>query len=273
VVATPLGNLEDLTPRAARILAEAALIAAEDTRVTAKLLAHLGLRQRLVSCYRENETSRIPKILAVLQRGESAALCTDAGSPGLSDPGQEVVAAAHAAGARVVPVAGPSAVTAALSASGFWSGRFRFVGFLPRKGKERGRLLREIAASREPVVLFEAPGRVASTLADLQAACGPHREAVWARELTKLHEEVLRSPLAELRRRAAEGVRGEVTLIVGPAPEEPATEATDEEIDRALEARPAGEPARARIDAVAEALGAPRRRVYARAVRRRAPAD
>ena len=271
VVATPLGNLEDLSPRAARILGEVALIAAEDTRVTAKLVSHLGLRKRIISCFRENEAFRIPELLAALARGEDVALCTDAGSPGLSDPGQEMVAAAHAAGVRVVPVAGPSAVTAALSASGFWTGRFRFLGFLPRKGQERARLLGEIAASREPVVLFEAPRRIERTLADLESACGADREALWARELTKLHEEVRRGPLAEIRRHVGAEIRGEVTLVVGPAPRAPSAEVTDEEIDRALRAQPAGETPRARVDAVAHALGVPKRRVYARVARGRNP--
>jgi 16S rRNA (cytidine1402-2'-O)-methyltransferase len=269
VVATPIGNLEDLGPRAARVLREAEVIVAEDTRVTAKLLAHLGLRKRLLSCYRENEAARVPEILAALAEGRSVALCTDAGSPGLSDPGPVVVAAAHRAGARVVPVPGPSAVAAALAGSGFDASRFRFAGFLARKGQERAQRLAEIAAADEPVVLFEAPGRAAETLRDLRNACGADREAVVAREITKIHEEVARGTLGELCQRFADEVRGEVTIVIGPAPPRPAREVGEAEIVRALAARPEAESLRDRVDAVAEALALPRRRVYAVAVRRR----
>jgi 16S rRNA (cytidine1402-2'-O)-methyltransferase len=267
VVATPIGNLEDLSPRAARILRDAALIVAEDTRVTAKLLAHLGVHKRLLSSYRENEASRAPEIVEALLRGEEVALCTDAGSPGLSDPGEAVVAAAHAAGVPVTPIPGPSAAAAALSASGFAAAGFRFYGFLPRKGAERAQGLAEIARERVPSVLFEAPGRLGKTLADLEAACGGARKAVVARELTKIHEEVVRGSLAELRERFSGEVRGEVTLVVGPAPEEAARLVTDEEILEALRVRPEGESVRERAEAVAQALGVPRRRVYNLAVR------
>jgi 16S rRNA (cytidine1402-2'-O)-methyltransferase len=267
VVATPLGNLEDLSPRGARVLAQVKLVVAEDTRVTAKLLAHLGLRKRLLSCYRENERARIPEVLAALGSGDDVALCSDAGTPGLSDPGLELVAAAHAAGVRVVPIPGPSSIAAALSASGFPGRGFRFAGFLPRKGPDRARALAEIAAEEEPVVLFEAPGRLAGTLADLASACGGSREALLARELTKLHEELTRAPLSALVQRFSGPVRGEVTLVLGPAPPAPAAAATDEEILAALRARPASESTRERAQAVAEALGISRRRAYALALR------
>jgi 16S rRNA (cytidine1402-2'-O)-methyltransferase len=268
VVATPIGNLEDLTPRAARVLREAALVVAEDTRVTAKLLAHLGARKRLLSCWRENEAARIPEVLQALGAGSDVALCTDAGSPGLSDPGMEVVAAAHAAGHRVVPVPGPSAVVAALSVSGFPASTFRFLGFLPRKGRERRGRLAEIATAPEPVVLFEAPGRLPQTLADLEAACGAGRRALLAREISKLHEELAVGTLAELRARVRREVRGEVTLVLGPALPT-ATEVGDDAILQALAGHPAKERLRDRVDAVAAALGVPRRRVYNLAVSRR----
>jgi 16S rRNA (cytidine1402-2'-O)-methyltransferase len=262
VVATPLGHLGDLTPRAATAFESARLIVAEDTRVTAKLLAHLELRRRLVSCHRDNETDRIDEVLRHLREGEDVALCSDAGTPAVSDPGARIVEAVHGAGLRVVPIAGPSAVSAALSASGFDAATYRFVGFLPRKGEPRRVMIGAIADAREPVVLFESPQRTGDTLADLVRACGDGRVAVVARELTKMHEEIVRASLGELAARFAAGVRGEVVIVVGPAPGAATMVLDDEAILAALARRPPSERLRDRADAVAVALGVPRRRVY-----------
>lgn len=244
------------------------LVLAEDTRVTHKLLAHLGATAKLTSCHKENEQGRVAQVVEALQRGEDVALCTDAGSPAVSDPGAQLVAAVHEAGLRVVPLPGPSAVATALSASGFEGTGFRFAGFLPRKGEERAEALATIANSREPVILFESPNRTSETLADLARACGPERLGLVARELTKLYEEVVRAPLGELAQRFAGEVRGEVTLVISAAAADSAASGpvSDDHILAALAARPEAERLRDRVDAVAAALHVPRRRVYQLAV-------
>jgi 16S rRNA (cytidine1402-2'-O)-methyltransferase len=214
LVATPIGNLGDLTTRAAETLARVNFVICEDTRHTGNLLASLGLKKQTVSLPAFAEKARTGAILERLEAGEEAALVTDAGMPAVSDPGEFLVAAALEAGHRVVPIPGANAVLAALSASGLPTSRFHFLGFLPRKGPERRAMLDEVAGLRASLVLFESPHRVGDTLGDLAEALGDRRAAV-ARELTKLHEEFVRGRLSELvARYAGEAPRGEVVLVV-----------------------------------------------------------
>ncbi len=265
VVATPIGNLGDLSPRAAEVLRSVRAVAAEDTRRTLKLYAHLGApAPALLSLPAFDERGRVAAIVERLVAGESVALCTDAGTPGVSDPGAALVAAAWAAGATVVPIPGPSAALAALAASGFPADRFLFTGFLPRKGAGRAEALALLAATPATLVLYEAGNRTRETLEDLAEALGD-REALVARELTKLHEELLRGRLRELAARLADEVRGEVTLVVSsegaapparPAPEVPLAD----ELARRLAA---GEPPSAIAREVARARGLKRADVYA----------
>lgn len=223
VVATPLGNLEDLTARAARVLREVPIVAAEDTRRARKLLSHLDAHPRLVSYHAHSGDGRADALLEHLLNGEDVALVSDAGTPAVSDPGAALVHAAREAGISVVPVAGPSAVAAAVSASGIAGDRFLFLGFLPRKGPERARLLRQAAGSEWTVVFYEAPHRLRELLADLAEAAGVGRRAMVARELTKVHEELRSGTLAELGAYWSETEpRGECTVVVegaGPVPE------------------------------------------------------
>jgi len=223
VVATPLGNLGDLTPRAAEVLRQAAVIAAEDTRRTRGLLSHLGASPTLLSFHAHSGKRRLETLLEILAGGRDVALVTDAGTPSVSDPGTDLVAAAREAGFTVVPIPGPSAVATALSAAGMPADRYLFLGFLPRKGTERARLLARAAAEEWSVVLFEAPSRLVALLRDLAAAAGPDRRAVVARELTKLHEELRAGTLAGLADYYSDATpRGEITLVVegtgAPAP-------------------------------------------------------
>lgn len=224
VCATPIGNLEDVTLRLLRVLGEADVVAAEDTRRTAKLLAAHGLHARMVSYHDANEPARTRDLLGRLERGEHIALVTDAGMPAVSDPGYHLITGALEAGVAVDVIPGPSAVLTALVASGLPTARFAFEGFLPRKDGDRRRRLQALAADERTLVFFEAANRVAGTLAALLEAFGPRRAAL-ARELTKLHEEVVRGTLPELVRQLAEqvgggeAVRGEITLVVeGAAP-------------------------------------------------------
>ena len=215
VVATPLGNLDDLSPRAAATLIRAAAVAAEDPRHTKPLLAHVGSRAELISFHAHSSDAALRRILHLLGSGKDVALVTDAGTPAVSDPGAVLVAAARERDVPVVTVPGPTAVAAALAVSGLGADRYLFLGFLPRKGAERRRLLETIARSEWTVVLFEAPPRVADLLEDLATACGAERRAAVARELTKLFEETRAGTLAELAGYYAEApARGEVTVIV-----------------------------------------------------------
>jgi len=215
VVATPLGNLEDLSPRAAATLTRVSVVAAEDTRHTKPLLAHVGSRAELVSFHAHSSDAALRRILLLLGGGTDVALVTDAGTPAVSDPGAVLVAAARERDIPVVTVPGPTAVAAALSVAGLGADRYVFLGFLPRKGGERRRLLATVAASEWTVVLFEAPLRVAELRHDLVAACGGERRAAVARELTKLFEETRAGTLAELAGYYAEAPpRGEVTVVV-----------------------------------------------------------
>jgi 16S rRNA (cytidine1402-2'-O)-methyltransferase len=215
VVATPIGNLGDVTLRALDVLRSVPLVAAEDTRMTRRLWARHGITTPLVSYHARNAARREPELFAHLEAGRDLGVVTDAGTPLVSDPGEGLVAGWAARGGRVVPVPGPSAVLAALVASGIAGPRWGFEGFLPRRGSERRERLARIAADERATVLFEAPGRTAATLRDLAAACGAERAGALCRELTKLHEEVRRGSLAELAASAeVDGPRGEVVLVV-----------------------------------------------------------
>jgi 16S rRNA (cytidine1402-2'-O)-methyltransferase len=216
VVATPLGNLDDLSPRALHTLRSVDFVLCEDTRRTARLLAAHDIRVETVSCFRENELGRIDAVLDRLRRGETAALVSDAGTPGISDPGAQLVRAVVEAGFEVSPLPGPSAITALLSVSGLPADRFVFDGFLPHRGGERRRRLRELAAERRTVVVFETPHRIRSTLRDVTDVLG-EREIVLGRELTKLHESVLRGSARAITERLGEPVRGEIVLALAPS--------------------------------------------------------
>jgi 16S rRNA (cytidine1402-2'-O)-methyltransferase len=216
VVATPIGNMGDISLRAIEVLRAVPLVAAEDTRLTRRLWARHGIDTRLVPYHARSEPRRQAQLLDYLAGGADLALVTDAGTPLISDPGGELVAAWAARGGRVVPVPGASAVLAALMACGLPVVRWAFEGFLPRRGTERRERIAAICADGRATVVFEAPGRVAGTLADLAEACGADRAAALCRELTKLHEEVWRGSLGELAARAAESPpRGEVVIVVG----------------------------------------------------------
>jgi 16S rRNA (cytidine1402-2'-O)-methyltransferase len=237
VVATPIGNLEDLSPRALRVLREADAIACEDTRRTGRLAAHFEIPTRRISLHAYNEARRIPEILALLQGGACIALVSDAGTPLLSDPGAQLVRAALDAGHEVSAVPGPSSILAALAVSGLPLRPFTFVGFLPRKGSARRGWLETLRTLPGAVVLFESPYRVARTLADLFDALGPRR-VVLARELTKKFEDVRRGRLGELD---VKGVKGEVTLVVEGSQGE-----SDEDLELEDDGSPdQGPPARA----------------------------
>jgi 16S rRNA (cytidine1402-2'-O)-methyltransferase len=215
LVATPIGNLEDITQRALRVLGEVQVVAAEDTRRTRRLLEHFGLGTPVVSLFEHNERARIPGLLRRLEGGESVAVVTDAGSPGVSDPGYPLVRAAVEAGFGVESVPGPSAVIAALQVSGLPTDAFLFVGFLPPKGAARRRRLEELHERRETIVAFESPHRIDSSLADLETVWD-ERPMALARELTKIHEQVLRGTPREVRAAlSAEQRRGEIVLVLG----------------------------------------------------------
>jgi 16S rRNA (cytidine1402-2'-O)-methyltransferase len=263
VAATPIGRAGDASPRLASALAAAAVIAAEDTRRVRRLAAALGvtLAGRTVSYYDDVEQERVAGLLAALRSGDDVLLITDAGTPGVSDPGYRLVAAAAAAGLRVTVLPGPSAVTAALAVSGLPSDRFCFEGFPPRRDGPRARRFAELAAEPRTMVFFEAGRRAGATLAGLAAAFGPGRRAVVCRELSKTHEEIRRGTLGELAEWAADGLLGEVTLVVAGRDQAPAmdTAAAAAEV-AAREA--AGTPRKEAIAAVAAESGLPRRDVY-----------
>jgi len=264
LVGTPIGNLGDLSPRAVRALTDADVVYCEDTRHSRKLLTHSGIvGASLRSLHEHNEDDRIDEVVAAVAGGATVVLVSDAGMPGVSDPGSRLVAAVAAAGLTVSVVPGPSAVLAALVTSGLPTDRFCFEGFLPRSGRERRERLASVAAEPRTTVLFEAPGRVAATLRDLAAACGAERPVAVARELTKLHEELWRGPAGEAAAWAtATPVRGEVVVVVGGAPVVEAVVA-DAALLEALGSRlAAGERTRGAVDAVAAEFGVGRRRVY-----------
>ena len=262
VVATPLGNLEDVTSRALRVLREVSLVACEDTRHTRRLLSAHGIATPTTSYFEHNQRFKGAQILEALRSGRAVALVSDAGTPAISDPGERLVSDARAAGIAVVPVPGPSAVTAALSVCGLATGRFLFVGFLPAKAGARRKALGALASERPTLVFYESPVRVVDSLADMIEVLGD-RDAFLCREATKLHEEYVRGPLSELRARLAarEAVKGEIVLVVAGA----AQAAPVDEDPVALYRRLAAE-GRTRREAVKEAarrLGRPAREVYA----------
>lgn len=263
LVATPIGNLEDVSFRAVRVLKEVSLIAAEDTRTTAKLCARYGIATPLRSLFEHNEEERAGKIAARLRRGESVALVSEAGMPGISDPGARLVRRVAAEGLRIEAIPGPCALVAAAALSGMPTDRFVFEGFLPSRSAERRRAIDALASEPRTLVFYEAPHRIVEALRDMAAALGP-RPAVVARELTKRHEEVLRGTLPELADAlAARGeARGEFTLLVaGAAPA--ASGPDDAAIRRAIaEILAAGRSRRDAVAEVADALGAPRNHVY-----------
>ena len=222
VVATPIGNLSDLSPRAQEVLAAADLIAAEDTRHTGTLLKAIGISRPLVSLHAHNESNRVPELLARLAAGDSIALVSDAGTPLLSDPGYELVSEAALAGCEVRAIPGPSAITAALAVAGLPTDRFCFEGFLPARSSERRTRLEAVAADPRTLVFFEAPHRIEECLVDLAAVFGVDRRAAVARELTKAHETTYRGTLAELAEKAkteSNFARGEITIVVQGARE------------------------------------------------------
>jgi 16S rRNA (cytidine1402-2'-O)-methyltransferase len=217
VVATPIGNLEDLSPRAQRVLAEADLIAAEDTRHSGKLLQHFGILTPVTAFHEHNERDKAPELIALLSKGKQLALISDAGTPLVSDPGYRLVRAAHAAGVRVAPVPGACAAIAALSASGLPSDRFAFEGFPPAKGVARRAWLERLVHEPRTLIFYESPHRIAESLADMAAVFGDPREAVYARELTKQFETVRHAALGELARWVAEDAKqqlGEIVVLV-----------------------------------------------------------
>jgi 16S rRNA (cytidine1402-2'-O)-methyltransferase len=273
VVATPIGNLADLGARAAEVLRTADLVLAEDTRHTGRLLAHVGSSAPQRSLHEHNERGRVDEIVTRIVDGAHVALVTDAGTPLVSDPGLLLVRACIAAGIAVVPVPGPSAVMAALVASGLASDRFAFDGFLPRRGRARAVRLAELGEEPRTTVHFLSPHRAAEDLAELADACGEDRPAALCRELTKLHEEVRRGTLGTLRDGAAGGLRGEVTLVLGGAPEPETVAVDDAELGAAVETLvAAGLSTRDAVDRVAAERGLRRRAVYTAVTARRSDA-
>ena len=278
VVATPIGNLGDVTLRALETLRDVPLIAAEDTRLSRRLLDRHGIATRTVSYHARSGPGRLAELLEHLRGGADLALVTDAGTPAVSDPGADLVAAWAGEGGTVVPIPGASAVLAAVVAAAVAGPRWSFEGFLPRSGRERRERIARIAADERGSVVYEAPTRIPATLRDLAAACRPDRPAAVCRELTKLHEEVVRGPLGELAERAGSGeltLRGEFVIVVGAGegvrPGEAAAggagRAAERELEAALlEIERLVADGTARGDAarrVAAATGIPRRRLYA----------
>ena len=267
LVPTPIGNLGDISPRAAEILSAVDFIAAEDTRVTVKLLNHLEIKKPMTAYHRHNCDAAGPAILRRLEGGESCALVTDAGTPGISDPGEDLVALCAAAGVRVESVPGPCALTVALSVSGLPTGRFTFEGFLPMNKKNRRARLDALEREERTMIFYEAPHKLRDTLDDLAKTFGPDRPIALCRELTKLHEEVLRTTLGEaVSRYAEQEPRGEFVLVAAGCP--PQTETGDEDaaLARAEELRRAGLPLKAAAAQAAEEFGVKKRSLYNRAL-------
>jgi 16S rRNA (cytidine1402-2'-O)-methyltransferase len=268
LVATPIGNLGDLSPRAVAELAGADAVVCEDTRRTRTLLAHAGVKgSRLLVANEHTEAATADEVGGLLASGATVAVVTDAGTPGVSDPGERLVRAAIAGGHDVTSVPGPSAVVAALVTSGLPTARFVVEGFLPRRGPERRERIGEVARDTRTIVLFEAPHRLARTLGDLATACGAERPVAVARELTKLHEEVWRGSLAAaVARVGAQEPRGEHVIVLGGAP--PPAPATIADVDAALAARrAAGVDRKTAVSEVARELGVAKRAVYDAALR------
>jgi len=262
LVATPIGNLEDISARALRVLREARLIAAEDTRQTRKLLSHFGIHTPLVSYHEHNKLTRLDEVLGELTLGD-VALVSDAGTPALNDPGYELVLAALAAGCTVSPIPGPSAPISALVASGLPTDAFLYLGYLPRKASERRILLGKVANLPYTLIFLETPHRLLDSLDDLLYVLGDRTCAV-ARELTKLHEEILRGSLSSIRLHFSTiEPRGEFTLVVGGPPSQPQSRWTEEQVRAALiEARSRQLPASQIAREIAAISGWPKKEVY-----------
>jgi 16S rRNA (cytidine1402-2'-O)-methyltransferase len=263
LIATPIGNLGDITARAVSVLGAVTHIAAEDTRHTRGLLSHLGITKKQLHALDANASAQaIERMVGLLREGQDVAYVTDAGTPGVSDPARALVQAAQAAGARITALPGPSALTAAVALSGLVGGPFLFLGFLPRQGSARKELLGRIQHETLPVVLFEAPHRMQETLSDL-AALDPGRQIAVCRELTKLHEEVLRGSLRELAFASREWL-GEAVLVLGEAEPRPAPGSSDEELrEHARALVESGASVRAVADHLSAISGRARREVYA----------
>ncbi|PKB78331.1 MAG: 16S rRNA (cytidine(1402)-2'-O)-methyltransferase [SAR202 cluster bacterium Io17-Chloro-G9] len=266
IVGTPIGNLEDLTPRAARTLGLVDLVAAEDTRVTRRLLTHLGIRPRMVSYHQHNWQRRIPSLLEALANGH-VALVTDAGMPGISDPGSELVSQVAAQGFEVEVVPGASSVTTALAISGLDADSFLFLGFLPRRAKQRRERLESIREAPDTLVIFEAPHRLSASVVAMLAALGD-REVAVCRELTKLHQEIFRGTLSQARDHFSEP-RGEFVLVVagaaGPDVVSQSWRSAQNQEDATVklaELKQEGVPARDAVATVGDALGLPRNTLY-----------
>ena len=269
LVPTPIGNLGDISPRAAETLAAVDFIAAEDTRVTVKLLNHLNIRKPMTAYHRHNCEQVGPAILRRLEEGESCALVTDAGTPGISDPGEDLAALCAAAGVKVESIPGPCALTVALSASGLPTARFVFEGFLPMNKKNRRSRLDALAREERTMVFYEAPHKLRDTLDDLAAVFGPDRRLALCRELTKLHEEIWRGTMREaVSLYAEQEPRGEFVLVAAGCP--PQAESGDEDaaLARTEELRRAGLPLKAAAARAAEEFGVKKRALYNRALRR-----
>ena len=262
LVATPIGNLGDLSPRAVATLQQSSLILCEDTRHSGKLLSHAGISGvRLAVCNEHTETDRAREVLSLLDAGETVTLITDAGTPGISDPGSRLVRVVLDAGHTVSAVPGPTAFIMALVISGFDTTRFVFEGFLPRSGRERTTRLATIAAEPRTVVMYEAPHRVERTVVDLAAACGGTRSVAVARELTKIYETVWRGSLDDaVTHLGITPPRGEYVIVLQGAP--PRDEVTDAEIRSALHVALAGHSRKDAVEAVVGQLDVPKRRVY-----------
>jgi 16S rRNA (cytidine1402-2'-O)-methyltransferase len=264
LVATPIGNLGDLAPRALDVLRSAALVCCEDTRRTGKLLSHAGVRvERLAVANDHTEAMRVDEVLDVLAAGGDVAVVTDAGTPGISDPGERLARAALDAGFEVSAVPGPAAVVMALTISGLPTSRFVFEGFLPRSGRDRSQRLAEVAAEPRTVVLYEAPHRIVRTIGDLRLACGDDREVAVCRELTKLYEQVERGTLATVE---IGEPRGEYVIVLAGRPREESV-VDDDTIRDALRAElAAGRTKKDAVASVSTRLGASRKTVYELAV-------
>lgn len=262
LVATPIGNLGDITHRALETLEQAAFILCEDTRVSRKLTSHYGIGTKLVSCHEHNQRERLPEVLAALAKGQAVALITDAGMPLISDPGAIMVREAQQAGFKVTCVPGANAALAALSVSGMDSSRFAFIGFLPVKEGARREELSALANIPATLVFYESPNRLAATLADMHKVMGS-REAAVVRELTKLHEEVVQGTLASLAENYhGKEVKGEIVIVIGP----PAQEEAVHDLDALLKAELASGSLKDAVAVVTARTGLARREVYARAV-------
>ena len=261
LVATPIGNLEDITLRALRILREeAALIACEDTRQTQKLLDHFGIRKPVISYHEHNEEARTAELVERLTSGDSVALVSDAGTPLISDPGYRLVNSAIASGIRVVPIPGVSALLTALAASGLPTDDFRFAGFLPAKSGARQRFLKQLAGETTTLIVYESPHRILESLDDIQQVMGDRR-VVLARELTKLHEEFLRGSAGEILNalRARPAIKGEITLVIAKADQ---ITATGDPVAEVLSLQSAGMDRMEAIKSVARQFGLGKRELY-----------